>query len=489
MEPSPALNGTVFDNLRMAPLRVGAPILDVWRAITANLPASEAPLLPTSLARVLPLLTANPERLRLAVDLAVAFDLFEAAGAAVSVAQRSRDSQVALSAAALCGNPGVPQEIVDAARDFGRGLELTEPQTRALELRLSPEFSAIGELEAELKISLWPGESIVPSGERRWVAFDQLGQPSNSYWTLLGDIYERGLNIRRIPDHPSRQPSLSWIGPDVVVVTWLNDIVSRLKDSMDFDIRLLLKSPALNSERVRKQLLRKLEQLVGVAQPGPDWLVETTVTLEEPMHPSVFHRGAFDSVEMAFLGGGKRSRLDGVAGEVLNPRRIPHTRERIWTFDQLVAYRIWHFFEPETSRRSARSLLESLHKKARSVNSHVVAVTSSGSLLVRKGDDFIDSETGQSVFRDIVAIDKVFRPFELGGGHVPDLLTPSLHTTVHPSRLGGTPALLDHRISARSIASINEQRGWEAVTETYPNIPTDLLEDAAETGRALLAKR
>lgn len=349
---------------------------------------------------------------------------------------------------------------------------------------------ARNEIEAGLKSARWPGETTEPDQRMNWVSVDELGRPVASYWTLLGDIYEMSFNIRRIPTEVRRKPAASWMAPNVLVVTWSDHIVSQLQShGFSFASHLLLKAPPLTSVRARRRLLRDLAQLAGKPQEGPEWLLESTVTLDAPMDPSIFHRGAFDSVEMAFLGGGKRSKLDGVAGEVLVPRRIKHTRERIWTFDQLVAYRIWHYFQPDTSRRSARRLLESLHNKARSAESHLVAVTASGSVLVRRGDDFVDSETGQAVFKDIVSIDKVFRPFELGGGRVPDLLTPSAHTTVHPARLGGTPSLHSHRIPARAVASINEQRGWEAVQETYPGISSHLLEDAAEVGRALLAKR
>ena len=70
---------------------------------------SEARQLPAAVGGVMPLLRGDLERLRFAAEALVRFDMFEAAPELVRVAVAASDEELLLSAAALCGNPGVGQ--------------------------------------------------------------------------------------------------------------------------------------------------------------------------------------------------------------------------------------------------------------------------------------------------------------------------------------------------------------------------------------------
>jgi hypothetical protein len=203
------------------------------------------------------------------------------------------------------------------------------------------------------------------------------------------------------------------------------------------------------------------------------------------------HLGAFDIRDMAFLGGGRLAGIYRLAQqERLAPRYVQAKhRTPLWSFAQLVAYRTWRYFSAMSgARRFPVSLVSDLEALAESVSVAEVGVTASGTLFRREGEVWFDSRTGQEPIQEVLAMDRVFRPFPLGGGHVPDLVEPSTFTMTDPAVGGGTPALRESRISGRALAAIDRKQGRLAVFHAYPDVDEGQLEDGIAVGLELLTR-
>ena len=116
-----------------------------------------------------------------------------------------------------------------------------------------------------------------------------------------------------------------------------------------------------------------------------------------------------------------------------------------------------------------------------------VGVTSDGRVLQRSNGDFHDIESGQAVFEDVVSLDRVFRPFAIGGREAPMLPRPSPSTMVHPTVFGGTPSLKELRLPVRTIMSVFRKHDRSAVRSAYPALTGPLLQECIEVGSIMEA--
>jgi uncharacterized protein (DUF433 family) len=455
------------------------------RGLLDGLDEAEASLLPQAWRLVLPLLNGEPERLWLASRVAVAFDLFETTPALVALAHRTRDSKVMLAAASLAANPGSPEATFQSAQEL---VDVGPSAIReALVLRLSP-VQDLALTHRDLYWQAWPGstQSHSPTGPPV-VAVEAMGPNPLEYWRFVSDLVDAGALVRRIPAEWSRTPYEEWLAVDTPTVIWSPGLVGRLRAAAVLPTSLIGPGDLSNpTERIR--LLRKVMSTV----PGRLRFehVDSYPGIEvDPLDPTVFRSGSFDALELAFLGGGSMSSVYKLGrDDVLIPRRHAATGGFMWSFSQLVAFRTWRYLTVVAEARPKKDLLKRLEWMAEGSSVTVAAATSHGSLLQKTEEGFMDVLTNQEVFEGVVSMDEIFNPFEIGGGRVPHLLAPSHHVTVHPSRLGGAPALTGHRISARAIAELDRKHGWGAVRSAYPRVSEELLTDGLGVGEKMLSK-
>ena len=193
------------------------------------------------------------------------------------------------------------------------------------------------------------------------------------------------------------------------------------------------------------------------------------------------------SEETAFLAGATRSSLDYLRRrKLLTPLKSKAIR---WTFRDLVAVRTWAYLKGVAAPKQVSTrVVPELVRFAGDVQAVKLGVTSGGRVLVDQGRGWVDVYSGQTTFDQlsITDIDDVFRPFPYGKGTTVRLPNVGPNTTLHPEVLHGTPYLKDHRISAKSLASLDVRNGREAILSTYPELRDVALDDAVAIGRQLL---
>ena len=129
--------------------------VDPMAELVEHLTAEEATMLPSALARVLPLLHGDLERLRFAVEIAARFDLFETAEAIVELAAANRDRQLLLHAAELAANPAVDSSLRQRILDLAEG-------DRLIRIRLDASTVPGNVDEERLYDQCWPGHRSRP---------------------------------------------------------------------------------------------------------------------------------------------------------------------------------------------------------------------------------------------------------------------------------------------------------------------------------------
>jgi uncharacterized protein (DUF433 family) len=243
----------------------------------------------------------------------------------------------------------------------------------------------------------------------------------------------------------------------------------------------------LASAANRAGVLAQIESALGMAPEASGRSGEGLSSLaQSPVAPGIYHLGAFDVSDMGVLAGGGRKALYDAKREL--PPRVLHNRD-YWSFSQLVALRTWQYFRNRVgSRLMPRTLLEDLANFAGAEDAALVGVTATGRILRREEDGFFDVKTEQRALDPAIALDDVFQPFQIGGGTVPSLLRPSPYTRVHPATLGGTPTIVNHRISVRSVAMLARDVPVEEISRVYyPEVELEALADAVSFGQLLLA--
>src|SRR5439155_6332675 len=97
----------------------GAPIVDTWRRLTADLDEEEARQLPLAIASILDPLRADRDRFALALQIISTFDLVETLPKLATMAEIERDPDVALTAALLASNPTVSGALRNRIANLG----------------------------------------------------------------------------------------------------------------------------------------------------------------------------------------------------------------------------------------------------------------------------------------------------------------------------------------------------------------------------------
>ena len=478
----PGLIHTALGVLATSSTDSGSPIEDTWDRLLAHLIAAEAVALLVAIVRAATLLDADPVRARLATDLLVALDLYQAADALVDVA--ARGSEFALAAAALASHPGSDPALPTRLRRIFGGMDVPDIIREAFEIRLTGETSGDNSNARALLQDRWPG--LNPSEgqlKRRTVLVHPSAGSAEERSLLIGQLHRLGVRIRLSPDEWKKPPGKGWVDAQALVVAGSGAALVELRERglpVTPDHLIIARPPLAVSERSR--VVELVAQRSGIS--ARDRFSVPPLD-EDVLAPGVFSSGAFDNHEMAYLGGVRHGVPPSVR-RVLEPRKIASLN--YWDFSQLVALRCWHYFK-ETSgkRRFPVDLVANLTSIARSQEETIVGVTSTGNVLYESGDAFVDARTGQVVPPQLVVrVDEVFRPIKMGAGHVPPLLAPSQFTRVHPETLAGTPTIAGRRIPVRAVAlaALDDPR---MAIRAYSELSEDEIADAVRVGRQLLA--
>lgn len=443
-----------------------------------HLTTDEAECLPRAVADVLPLLRGDRDRLRFAAEIAARLDLFEVAESVLRLAVLLDDRQLLLNAADLASNPAADPPVVQSLLEQARG-------DRPLRLRLDKTAVPDGTDEERLYEQCWPGAR---TSQSRFLL-----PPVTVFDTSLrADVLLRlavaadraGATVRRL--EPEAEVPF-WFGAETVLVC-ADATHQRVRGRYGHFPAAQIVVPEgselpqdrLAQARLRRQvdaaLGRRLLTLpVGDAQDIP-------VSL---WSPDVFGAGVYSTREAGFLSGAKASSLS-----YLHRRGVlqPHIRGALrWKFSDVVAVRTWAYLKTVTPGRVSSNVVSALAAFEGSGDAIRIGVTTDGRVMADLGKGFEDVLTGQMALDlPVTDVDSAFRPFEVGGGSVPDLLHLSPNSTLLPTVLNGTPHLSGHRIAAKDLGSLDRAGGTGAITAAYPELSDAQFEDVVTLGHQLL---
>ena len=475
-QPSPALHSAVLHILGNTDSRTGSMSVTM-SDLVEHLTTEQAARLPQAVGQVLPLLSNDPERLRFAAQLAVNFDLFEAAPNLAEIALAVDDRELILAAARLCGNPSVDaavrQRVANAVAD--------DPAGR---IRLDPSYSPETADEQMLYSQCWPGvrteSSSVPQSP---VTVLDWSLPSDAALRFAVQLDKARASVRRLTAE-AKIPN--WFGAQTVLICApqaRSRVLNRYPGFPEHQMLVIESMPTNGPEtdRLLRQVNNALSGLnkLSFSVLGPK--------VDQPVWaPEVFKAGVYSTREAAFLAGTKGSSLNYLSRKgVLKPHDsgVLH-----WTFRDVVAVRTWVYLKSTSGRRVPSKVIRELSQYDGDAEAVRVGATSEGSVLVDKGDGWVDLLNNQQLMPiPITDIDSVFQPFQYGSVAVLGLLQANESTKLHPTILSGTPHLDGHRISAKALASLDARGQREAIETAYPELEGKPFERTVAVGKQLLS--
>ena len=246
------------------------------------------------------------------------------------------------------------------------------------------------------------------------------------------------IQIRRIPDVWQQVPPAQWLGLHTPIVSWGTEGLASLQQRgwqfTAFDVMMgptSLGTLAAFMQQARQRLPGLFEK-----DTTPSTIPSFRV---QSLDPNLLSLGALDIRDMAYLGGGALGSLYRLSNSGrLPPRHVGKGgRTPVWSFAQLIAFRTWRYFASKSIKRQfPMSLVPELEHLASAEDASRLGVTSRGELLESDGRGWFNRRTGQEVLAEFLPMDRVFEPFSLGDGLVPDMLRPSANIEVNPTRLG-----------------------------------------------------
>lgn len=495
--PSVAVSQAVLHALSQAALDAGEPISDAWQGMTLDLDRREAESLPLAVGLALAILAAEPPRLRLSADIAVAYDLYEVAPYLLALAGQGDGGNVWPALASLASHPGTDPAVGPQVERVTAQGSSSSALHRAIAIRLSPDAPTDSDLERRLHFESWPG--LVPNDARLALApivgIADAELPKDFVWALMHQLRMAGASVRRIPARFSQPPRKGWLGPTNPIIATSPAVLTSLR-SFGLQVgasQLVLADPGQVDERHKEALVRSVAGLIH-RNGGSPLRVRVSAIAAVPrgvLARGVFTEGSYSAPEMAYLTGRRPSSVYRWSHkfEVLEPRRV--TGLSYWTFSQVVALRTHHWFEQLTGRRISGRVVNALAEFAGRDEPGAVGVTAGGEVVVIDGEDAMHSMlSGQGVFPEVVRLDRTFQPFQLGGGNVvPGLLEPSPKTRVHPLILGGTPSLKGQRIACTTLARLAKAHTPRVIQAVYPHLTQEQVADALDIGNRILAIR
>ena len=474
LTPTPGLYAAVLEALRSAD-PWSAPLASVLSPLAEHLSSDEAAALPHAIAQVLPLLREDRERLRFAAEAATRLDYFETAGAVADLAIDLDDRELLFEAASLCGNPAVASGVrARVARAVG--------DDRPGRIRFDSKTVPRTALENRLYLQCWPGaqDSIQSGDVVPAVVLDTQHDPL-ALLRLSVRLDQAGAALRRLAADVTIP---LWLGPQTVVVCLPPTRTRVLNAYPRFQERQIITDADWAEPRRLDSLLRRIKAALDGSLELPR--SELAFHLDDPVwQPEVFTAGVYPTKDAAFLTGVSASSMYSLRKRgVVSPREFSGL---CWNFREVVAMRTWKFMSMQSGRRISGDVVPALVRFAGDDDAVKIGVTSEGHVLARHGEDWVDVDSGQVTLPlRLTDIDDVFRPFNYGGGTVPDLLQASTNTRLHPTVLNGTPHLDGHRISAKALASVDAQYRPEAIVSAYPELRDVAYHDTLAVGLQML---
>ena len=437
---------------------------------------TEAKLLPKSMADIMPLLKSDIHRLRFAADFLARLDLYESAGAVLTAAVQTRDHQLMLSAASLGGNPAVEAPLRDRIQAYADG-------NRAIMIRLSSDVMPSSQSEEWLYLQCWPGARTVDKPLRfaPVVVLDIDLPPANSL--RLAAMMERfGATIRRLD---TSAPIPNWFGNQTALVcTPKNQNIVHSKYPKLATNRIFAEQLPSRSDRLTRLAHRVYNSIPRVRN---DQAFAIDKSQAHVWNTDNYSLGVYGTNEIRFLTGATDYLLRKlVKQDYIQPRK--YGQSQYYRFADIVAIRTYVHLQHSSSKRISADIVPSLARFAGDNQAVNIGATAAGDVLVDHGDKdgWIDIETGQATLElDITKLDDVFEPFQLGNGRVPGLLNVSVNTRLSPSTLNGMPYLHNHRITATTLAILEEQ-GTEYIYHAYPELKNTEFQDTVDIGKKLI---
>lgn len=476
----PGLHQRVLGVLGAVNTWASDPARDALTALVEACDEDEVAALPRSIGVVLPLFLGDPERLKVALDAILRFDLFEAVDGLAVLVWQGHDVAT-LAASALAAHPGISSSVRDLVASHGADLE-SASDVDLFRTRLSFSYTpttAPARLDREVR---WP--SADPASSRLAVA---AVQPASRVFSardqlrLVIDLVASGAAVRRLPSAGLRKAD-AWL-PEWVPVIGPNASLAKLR----------VASPLTISRR------RQVVDQVFAAQPGK-WRQRQAFAPFERLQPlevdtvAAFDEGALPRREVAYLSGLKAGQFGGLREyQSLVPRQFRGLN--YWRFGQLVALRAANYlFHLSGRRRGLYQVADTLARVAQERQEFPVGITTKGSVLINDSGDVYDVETGQVVDEGIIhLVDQVYEPFVLQSGQVPRLLRPAEHVVVNPSIVRGLPCVSETRITVGAVASVvaaaqrsGRPDAYLAAEETF-GLNAGQVQDALRVSNAIQA--
>lgn len=500
MNPTVEQHAAAFAAFQDATPDRGPELDELWRRLTHGIDDEGAAALPNALGALLPLMVSDHGRLRLALDLLVAFDLYEAAADLVALAGRTSHPDVLLAAASLAANPGSPEDTVGTVARLVRRAPLSEVQRRAALIRLHPLVEGRGAREARLRAASWPGLFCDPGDRPPTVAVEVSSTYRAHSLDMVGAFRAAGASVRRLPPETTGTVRHEWLPRDPIVVLYADGpglpwwMGSGAVDGTPRVVEATVRRPTPRSRYGRdarpvEAIVLDVDRMAGSAlalrrdgRPAPQGLAH-------PLDRDVLESGSYDTLDMAFLGSGSRREVRRLAHDgLLEPAVVAHDGQ-VFRFDQLLGLRLWRYFrDRQPHRRPDPKLFHVVRELAGESATATITLTSDGRVLRLGRDQAEDVASGQFAFGEVIALDTLFRPFEIGGGRIPDVFTPSERVAAHPQIQGGTPTSEGTRLPVRLIATAYRLHGGvEGVRRMYPELDSRAIHAARHAGDEMQA--
>ena len=250
--PSPGFFAAVLHAIRSTDPREDT-VSGAWARFIDWLSNRMAQQLPAAISGILPLLRNDLDRLKFAAETLVNFDMFEAAEALTNLAIDIGDSDILLSAASLCGHPGVSPSLKKRVSELHN-------DDCWMQIRIYDHITPSNEDERLLYEQCWPGARSADSPPYLppVVILDTSLEPKISL-NLTVRLVNAGSVVRRIgTDHTMP----NWFGPHTVLIC-NPPLHTRISSKYPkFLGRQVIVDPRLENERDYTLLLKQINAIL-----------------------------------------------------------------------------------------------------------------------------------------------------------------------------------------------------------------------------------
>lgn len=483
--PSPGLFASVLHTLWSAD-SWSSTVNEVMAGLIHSLDEERSRQLPTAIVEIMPLLRRDPEKRMFAAEILVRFDMFEAAEALFRIALEVDDYKLVLAAATLAGNPGVCPTLRDRlSKEF--------PDDRLIQIRLYDHIVPTCEKEQMWYKQQWPGAIHASTSDgppfAPVVVLDR-SLPAITVTCLANNFIKAGAVIRQLA---TDAPIPKWFGDQTIVISSPQTRNRILSKTREFNERHIIVEPQLENDSHHNRLFMQCDALLPnrsrLRLPINGSEHAMSVRESSVWEPDVFQLGSYKAYEAQFLSAVSKSTLYKLAKQDILRSHGSFGRFLL-SFKDVVAIRSWRYLANESPKRISTSIIKELLNFPGDEHAIRVGVTSYGDVMADHGEGWVNVKTGeQPLSMEITDIDQVFRPFWIGGGYVPDLLHASENTRLHPTILYGEPHLEGHRISAQSLAELDNQGGEDAIRDIFPALENLDYDDTVKVGHQLIGSK